>query len=100
MARPTACSACTTRVRWDAEAARDRMQQFVIEHFGDPEGIAVLDETGIPKKGKHSVGTHKHYGGALGKIEHCQVATLLTYATARGHVFLDRRLFLAERVVL
>ncbi len=40
------------RVRWDAEAARDRLQQFVIERFGDPEGIAVLDETGIPKKGQ------------------------------------------------
>jgi SRSO17 transposase len=84
------------RVRWDAEVARDRLQQFVIERFGDPEGIAVLDETGIPKKGKHSVGTQKQYCGALGKIENCQVATLLTYATARGHVFLDRRLFLPE----
>lgn len=84
------------RVPWDAEAARDRLQQFVIERFGDPEGIGVLDETGIPKKGTHSVGVHKQYCGALGKIETCQVATLVTYATARGHVFLDRRLFLPE----
>jgi len=84
------------RVPWDAEAARDRLQQFVIERFGDPEGIAVLDETGIPKKGTRSVGVHKQYCGALGKIENCQVATLVTYATARGHVFLDRRLFLPE----
>jgi len=84
------------RVPWDAEAARDRLQQFVIERFGDPEGIGVLDETGIPKQGTHSVGVHKQYCGALGKIETCQVATLLTYATVRGHVFLDRRLFLPE----
>jgi hypothetical protein len=84
------------RVPWDAEAARDRLQQFVIERFGDQEGIAVLDETGIPKKGTRSVGVHKQYCGALGKIEHCQVATRLSYATARGHVFLDRRLFLPE----
>jgi SRSO17 transposase len=84
------------RVPWDAEAARDRLQQFVIERFGDPEAIAVLDETGIPKKGTRSVGVQKQYCGALGKIENCQVATLLTYATARGHVFLDRRLFLPE----
>ena len=70
------------RAPWDAEAARDRLQEFVIERFGDPEGIGVLDETGIPKQGTYSVGVHKQYCGALGKIETCQVATLLRYATA------------------
>ena len=44
------------RVPWDADAARDRLQQFVIETFGDPEGIGVVDETGFLKKGTHSVG--------------------------------------------
>src|SRR5215467_16190509 len=34
------------RVPWDADAARDRLQEFVIEIFGDPEGIGVVDETG------------------------------------------------------
>jgi SRSO17 transposase len=96
MARPTACSACTTRVPWDAETARDRLQQFVIERFGEADAIGVLDETGIAKKGPHSAGVSKQYCGALGKIENCQVATLLTYASSRGHVFLDRRLFLPE----
>lgn len=57
------------RVPWDVEAARDRLQQFVLERFGDLEAIAVLDETGIPKKGTRSVGVHKQYCGALGKIE-------------------------------
>ena len=56
----------------------------------------MLDETGVPKKGTRSVGVAKQYCGALGKLENCQVATLLTYATAQGHVFLDRRLFLPE----
>jgi SRSO17 transposase len=66
------------RVPWDVDAARDRLEQFVIERFGDPEGIGVLDETGIPKQGTHSVGVHNQYCGALGKMETCQVATLLT----------------------
>ena len=44
------------RVPWDADAARDRLQQFVIETFGDPEGIGIVDETGFLKKGTHSVG--------------------------------------------
>lgn len=86
------------RVLWDAEAARDRLEQFVSERFGDAEGIGVLDETGIPKKGTRSVGVAKQYCGAVGKLENCQVATLLTYASPRtgGHVFLDRRLYLPE----
>jgi SRSO17 transposase len=84
------------RAPWDAEAARDRLQQFIIERFGEEEGIGVLDETGIPKKGKASVGVAKQYCGAVGKLENCQVATLLTYSTSHGHVFLDRRLFLPE----
>lgn len=84
------------RVPWDAEAARDRLEQFVSERFSDPKWIGVRDETGIPKKGTRSVGVAKHYCGAVGKLENYQVATLLTYASAHGHVFLDRRLYLPE----
>ena len=69
------------RVPWDADAARDRLEQFVSAHFGDPDGIGVLDETGIPKKGTHSVGVAQQYRGAVGKLANCQVATLLSYAS-------------------
>src|ERR1700676_4980832 len=41
------------RVPWDAEAARDRLQRFVIETFGDDEGIGVVDETRFLKKETH-----------------------------------------------
>jgi len=84
------------RVAWDADAAQDRLQRYVVEHFGDPDAIGVVDETSVPKKGSASVGVQRQYCGALGKIENCQVATLLTYASGRGHAFLDRRLFLPE----
>ncbi len=69
------------RVPWDADAARDRLEQFVSERFGDADGIGVLDETGIPKKGTHSVGVAQQYCGAVGKLANCQVATLLSYAS-------------------
>lgn len=81
---------------WDAEAARDRLDPVVIERFADLDGIEVLDETGVPKTGTRSVGAAKHYCGAVGKLEHCQVATLLTSASAQGHIFLDRQLYLPE----
>ena len=84
------------RVPWDADAARDRLQQFVIETFGDPEGIGVVDETGFLKKGAHSVGVSRQYTGTAGKRENSQVATVLSYATKDGHVFLDRELYLPE----
>jgi len=84
------------RADWDADAARDILQDFVSEAFGCPEGIGVVDETGILKKGTGSVGVQRQYSGTAGKIENCQIATVLTYATAKGHVFLDRQLYLPE----
>jgi len=84
------------RVPWDADAARDRLQELVIETFGDPEGIGVVDETGFLKKGKKSVGVARQYTGTAGKRENSQVATVLSYATKDAHVFLDRELYLPE----
>lgn len=84
------------RVQWDAEAARDILQQVVIETFGDPEGIGVIDETGFLKKGDQSVGVKRQYSGTAGKVENCQIGTFLTYASRHGHAFLDRRLYLPE----
>ena len=84
------------RAEWDADAARDLLQQFVIEVFGDQEAIGVVDETGFIKKGDRSVGVKRQYSGTAGKIENCQMATFLSYATPKGHLFLDRRLYLPE----
>jgi len=84
------------RVPWDAEAARDRLQQLVIETFGDEEGIGVVDETSLVKKGTHSAGVARQYLGTAGKLENGQVATVLSDAAKDAHVFLDRRLYLPE----
>jgi SRSO17 transposase len=84
------------RVPWDADAARDRLQQFVIETFGDPEGIGVVDETGFLKNGKKSGGVARQYTGTAGKRENSQVATVLSYATKDTPVFLDRERYVPE----
>lgn len=81
---------------WDADAARDVLQQFIIEAFGDAEGIGIVDETGFIKKGRKSVGVKRQYSGTAGKIENCQIGTFLSYASPGGHVLLDRRLYLPE----
>lgn len=93
---PDATQRLLYQARWDADDARDELERFVIEEFGDAEGIAIVDETGFLKKGTRSVGVKRQYSGTAGKIENCQIGTFLSYATAKGQVFLDRRLYLPE----
>lgn len=83
--------------RWDADAVIAELQTFVVEQFGDPtDGVLIIDETGFLKKGTHSVGVARQYSGTAGKVENCQIGVFLTYASAHGATFLDRRLYLPE----
>ena len=58
----------------------------------------ILDETGFPKKGTGSVGVKRQYSGTLGRTDNCQVAVFANYSSAKGHTFMDRRLFLPQAV--
>jgi SRSO17 transposase len=82
--------------QWDADAVRDELQAFVIERFGEADGIGIVDETGFLKKGTKSAGVKRQYSGTAGKVENCQIGVFLTYCTGRGNTFLDRRLYLPE----
>jgi len=93
---PDAMQRLLYRSQWSADAARDCLLRYTIEVFGEEDGIGVVDETGFVKKGTHSVGVKRQYSGTAGKIENCQIGTFLSYATAKGHVLLDRRLYLPE----
>jgi SRSO17 transposase len=86
-----------SRMRWDAQAVRDDLRAYVVEHLGEPEAILVLDETGFVKKGAHSVGVQRQYSGTAGRIENGQVGVFLAYASAKGHALIDRALYLPER---
>ena len=44
------------RASWDADAVRDDLRDYVIDAFGDPGAILVVDETGDVKKGAHGRG--------------------------------------------
>jgi SRSO17 transposase len=81
---------------WDDERISKRQQQLVAEDLGEPDGTVILDGSGFPKKGDHSVGVQRQYCGALGKIANCQQGVFLVYASSRGHTFLDRRLYMPE----
>lgn len=93
---PDATQRLLYSTKWEADDMRDELQRFVISVFGDPDGIGVVDETGFIKKGVKSAGVQRQYSGTAGKRENCQIGVFLTYATSKGHAFLDRRLYLPE----
>ncbi len=77
---------------WDPEAVRDDLCQYAVAALGHPDGILVVDETRVPKQGKHSAGVARQYCGTLGKVANCQVGVFLGYASPKGHGLLDRAL--------
>jgi SRSO17 transposase len=82
------------RARWDADAVRDDLRDYVMDAFADPHAVLVVDETGDVKKGVHSVGVQRQYSGTAGRIENVQVAVYLTDAARGGHALIDRALYL------
>jgi SRSO17 transposase len=67
----------------------------VMEKIG-PVTALVVDETGVVKKGSHSVGVARQYCGRVGKKENCQVAVSLSVATATASLPIAWRLYLPE----
>ena len=85
-----------SRAKWDAEAVRDDLRDYVVDAFGDPGAVLVVDETGDVKKGTATVGVQRQYSGTAGRIENAQIAVYLTYAAPRGHALIDRALYLPK----
>ena len=75
---------------------RDDLRAYVVAEPGDPRGVLVVDETAFPKQGRHSAGVPRQYCGTLGKRANCQVGVFLGYASPKGHVGLDRVLYLPQ----
>jgi SRSO17 transposase len=83
--------------KWDAEAVRDDLREYVVEHLADEEsGVLIVDETGFPKKGEKSVGVARQYTGTAGDTVNCQVGVFLAYASNKGAAFVDRALYLPQ----
>ena len=97
----------------DVEALRQRLQQAVNVAKWDHEDLfrrtairaelelpdieaLVIDDTGFPKKGTHSVGVQRQYSGTLGRRDNCQIATSLHLASGFGGVCIGMRLYLPE----
>src|SRR5262249_51883806 len=74
---PTGMQRLLAAAVWDADAVRDELQAYIVEHLGDPAGVLVVDETGFPKQGGHSVGVARQYSGTTGRRENQQIGVFL-----------------------
>jgi len=62
----------------------------------EAEPAWVIDDTGFPKQGEHSVGVARQYSGTLGKTGNCQIAVSLHHVGENGSTALNWRLYLPE----
>lgn len=83
---------------WDHEMLRDRVQRIVVRDHADDQAIGILDDSGHPKKGKHTACVGPQYCGRTGKIDNCVVSVHLSYASfdTRFRVMLDSTIFLPQ----
>ncbi len=80
---------------WPWAPLREQLAKRLVGAL-QPVAAWVVDDTGFPKKGTHSVGVARQYSGTLGKVGNCQVAVSLHYATDDAAVPLDFALYLPE----
>src|SRR6201986_4667899 len=81
---------------WNAAPLETELLAQADKLVGGNDAILVIDDTAVPKKGKHSVGVAAQYASALGKNANCQVLVSLTLARGEVPVMVALRLFLPE----
>ena len=81
---------------WDDQKVCQRSRRVMAGALAHPRGIFVIDDTGFPKQGTHSVGVQRQYCGQLGKKASCQVAVTVHYVAPRGHFPVALRLYLPQ----
>jgi SRSO17 transposase len=83
---------------WRDDAVLAKVREMVlpgIERHGAIEAW-IIDDTGFPKKGRHSVGVARQYCGQLGKQDNCQIAVSLSLANHDASLPVAYRLYLPE----
>src|SRR5437016_1539479 len=81
---------------WDAAPLETELLVQADRLVGGSDAVLVIDDTAMPKKGRHSVGVAAQYASALGKTANCQTLVSLTLARGEVPVMLALRLFLPD----
>ena len=85
--------------RWSDEKVLAKVREMVLPEIvrhGQIEAW-IIDDTGFPKQGRHSVGVARQYCGQLGKQDNCQVAVSLSIANHHASLPVAYRLYLPEQ---
>jgi len=96
-ARHQALHHFVAKSEWSDTAVMARVRDWVMPSLDLDSGCYwIIDNTGFPKKGKHSVGVARQYCGQLGKQDNCQVAVSLSLASAQGSIPMAYQLYLPK----
>lgn len=86
-----------TRTQWDP-STMDRLRVGrMVAHASVGLGVQIIDDTGIAKKGTHSVGVARQYSGTLGRVDNCQVLVTSHYVDRSFDWPITARLYLPEQ---
>lgn len=81
---------------WDAASLEAQLARQANRLVGGSDAVLIIDDTALPKKGRHSVGVAPQYAGVLGKRANCQALVSLTLARDDVPVAVGLRLFLPQ----
>ena len=83
---------------WSDQSLLDQVREEVLPAMQNQGPVVawIVDDTGFPKKGKHSVGVTRQYCGQVGKQENCRIAVSLSVATWNSSLPLAYRLYLPK----
>jgi SRSO17 transposase len=83
---------------WSDDVVLEQVRQSVLPAMQKhgPVVAWIVDDTGFPKKGKHSVGVARQYCGQVGKQDNCRVAVSLSVATWSSSLPIAYRLYLPK----
>ncbi|WP_428419917.1 IS701 family transposase [Methylibium sp.] len=96
-ARHQALHHFVAKAEWSHTEMLRRVAQWVLPKMDFRSGgWWVIDDTGFPKKGRHSVGVTRQYCGMLGKQDNCQVAVSISLASDQGSLPVAWQLYLPE----
>jgi SRSO17 transposase len=84
-------------MQWDQHRLRDRTQWMIARDHSHPKAIGVIDETGNPKKGRHTAGVQRQWCGNTGKVDNCVVGVHIAYVVNDFQCLLDSDLYLPKQ---
>ena len=81
---------------WATEPLGAIHQRQLGATLGEPDGVVLIDESGVVKQGADSVGVGPQYCGAVGKVANSQNGVYLGYVSRKGYGLVTSQLYVLE----